>query len=184
MFLPPATNPWYAIRVKSNFEKTVGAMLRGQDYEEFVPCYRSRRVWSDRVKQIDVPLYPGYVFCRFDPSRRAPILTVPGVVNVVGFGDRPTPISDEEIATIRTVTASKLAYGPWPFLETGQRVLINKGPLAGTEGFLVQFRADCRIVVSITLLQRSVAAEIERDWVTPLSHCDRNSQTRQRSWGA
>ena len=108
--------------------------------------------------------------CRFDQSRCAPILKVPGIVNVVSFGGLPTPISESEIAAVRALSTSNLIFGPWPFMEVGQRVLIHKGPLEGKEGFLIKFRGGYRLVVSITMLNRSVAAEIERDWVRPISN--------------
>src|ERR1700684_772011 len=89
---------WYAIRVRSKFERVASLTLSGKGYEEFLPLYRSGRAWSDRAKQLDLPLFPGYLFCRFDvQDRLLPILTTPGVISILGFGRTPVPIADEEI---------------------------------------------------------------------------------------
>ena len=96
--LPGQNRLWYAIRVQSKFENLVSATLRGKGYEEFLPVYRSSRRWSDRVKNLDLPLFPGYLFCRFDVhGRLLPILTTPGVISIIGAGKTPIPVSDDEI---------------------------------------------------------------------------------------
>jgi transcription antitermination factor NusG len=159
---------WFALSTRSSRERMIGEMLRGKGYEEFVPTYRSRRKWSDRYKDLELPLFPGYVFCRFDPSRRLPVLTTPGVITVVGNGRAPVPVDDSEIAALKAVVASNLRAEPWPYLRVGQRVVIETGSLAGLEGILQEVRKTCRLVVSVELLQRSVAVEVNRDWVRPL----------------
>jgi transcriptional antiterminator NusG len=151
------TLPWFAVRVRSNFEQKVSTMLDGMGYETFLPKYRQRRTWTDRVKETEVPLFPGYTFCRIDPQYRLPLVKVPGVVNLVGVANQPEPIPDEEINAIRTVLDTRLAFQPWPFLRVGQKVRIRQGPLVGVEGILLNFKSDYRIVVSVTLLQRSIA---------------------------
>lgn len=163
------THPWYAIRVRSRFESVSAAGLTGKGYDPFLPLYRARRRWSDRVKQMDLPLFPGYVFCRFDPASRLPVLTTPGVVNIVGYGRDPVPIDEKEIANIRAIIASGLPATPWPYLRTGQRVLIEHGPLAGIEGIVLELKKELRLVVSVTMLQRSVGVEIDREWIRPLT---------------
>jgi Transcription antiterminator len=160
--------PWFAIRVKSNFESVAASGLRGRGLEEFLPQYRVRRRWSDRVRTLDLPLFPGYVFCRFDPQDRLPVLTTPGVLHVVGFANQPAPIDDNEIAAIQNLVKSGLPAEPWPFLRVGQRVRVSSGPLTGTEGIVVQLKQKCRLIVSVSLLQRSVAVEIDRDCITPI----------------
>ena len=92
--------PWFALRVRSRYENTVATFLGGKGYEWFLPLYKSRRAWSDRIKETQLPLFPGYIFCRFDLQHRLPILTTPGVVSVVGIGRRPVPIDDAEIAAL------------------------------------------------------------------------------------
>ena len=161
---------WYAIRVRSRFERVAAAALAGKGYEEFLPLRRSSRHWSDRSKELDLPLFPGYVFCRFDATGRLlPILTTPGVISIVGAGKTPAPIDDAEIAAIRTILGSGLAPEPWPFLDVGSRVSIVGGPLAGVEGIIVNTEKVYRLIVSVSLLQRAVAVEIDRNWAHPVN---------------
>jgi transcription antitermination factor NusG len=159
---------WYALRVKSRCEKVVGSMVQNKGFQEFVPLYQSRRKWSDRVKSVDMPLFPGYVFCRLNPQLRLPVLTIPGALHFVGIGKLPVPIDDAEIASIQSAVRSGLVTEPWPFLEIGQRVQLEDGPLAGLEGILVGTAKQDRVVVSVGLLKRSVAVTIERHWARPL----------------
>jgi transcription antitermination factor NusG len=157
---------WFALRVKSRCEKVTAASLRNRGYEEFLPLYRSRRLWSDRWVELELPLFPGYVFCRFDPQDRLPILTIPSLVHVVGIGKTPLPVEDGEIAAVQTVVRSGLAARPWPYLNVGDVVRVQYGALRDLEGILIEVRKRHRLVVSITLLQRSVAVEIDREWVS------------------
>jgi len=161
------TVSWYALKVRSNFEQRVDSALVGAGYETFLPLYKSRRTWSDRIKELNVPLFSGYTFCRLDAQYRLPVLKTPGVVSIVGMGKRPEPVPEEEIAAVRSIVETKLPAQPWPFLHVGQRIRVTKGPLSGVEGFLVEFKGKYRIVVSVRLLQRSVAAELDGAWVTP-----------------
>lgn len=162
------SDPWFAVRVRSNYERVSAVHLRERGYEEFSPSYKAEKTWSDRKKITERFLFPGYVFCRLDPQDRLPVLTVPGVVGLVSFGDRPVPIPDREIQQVRLMVQSGLLVMPWPFLQVGQVVLIERGPLTGVEGILENVKAKCRIVVSIKMLQRSVSTEIDRSWVRPL----------------
>lgn len=159
---------WYAIRVRSKFESVASATLRGKGYEEFLPLYCSRRRWSDRIKKLDLPLFPGYVFCRFDVHARLPILTTPGVLAIIGVGKTPVPVSDEEIAAVQAVVRSGLPAQPWPLLTVGSKVFIERGPLAGLEGIALNVDKKYKLIVSVHLLQRSVAVEIEREWARPI----------------
>ena len=160
---------WYAIRVQSKFENLASATLRGKGYEEFLPLYRSRRRWSDRVKELDLPLFPGYLFCRFDVhDRLLPILTTPGVISIIGAGRTPVSVDDEEIGAIRAILRSGLAAQPWPFLRVGSKVYVERGPLAGVEGIITNTDKVYRLIVSVSLLQRSVAVEIDREWARPI----------------
>jgi len=169
-----AVEQWFALRVKSRYEKLVSLTARNKGFEEFLPMYQSHRRWSDRSKSIELPLFPGYVFCRLNPEYRLPLLTIPGVLHFVGIGRMPVPIDETEIAAIKTATLSGLSAEPWPFLEVGQRVRIEDGSLAGLEGFLVEDRKQSRIVVSVSLLRRAVAVEIDRNRVTPLDASGRS----------
>jgi transcription antitermination factor NusG len=159
---------WFALRVKSHFENTVGTIARYKGFEEFVPVYRRRHRWSDRFKDVDLPLFPGYVFCRIDPQVRMPILTIPGALHFVGIGKVPVPIDDSEIRAIQSAVRSGLVTEPWEYMKVGQLVRLEEGPLTGLEGILIETKKQYRIVVSVTMLQRSVAVEIERHWVTPI----------------
>ena len=165
---PPDTQHWYAVRVRSNYERVTAAHLRERGYEEFSPSYQVKRRWSDRTKIIEQFLFPGYVFTRLNPHQRFLVITAPGVVRLVGFGNAPTPIPDQEIENIRAMVRSGLLLKPWPYLEVGQRVLIERGPLAGVEGILQDVKGKFRLLVSISLLHRSVSAEIDRTWVRPI----------------
>lgn len=162
---------WYALQVQSRLAATASAALHGKGYEEFLPLYRSRRQWSDRMKQVDLPLFPGYLFCRFDPRERlVPVLTTPGVIGIVSAGKSPVPVAEEEIEAVRRVVHSGLAAIPCPYLSLGARIYIEAGPLAGLEGIVTDAEKTLRLVVSVTMLQRSVAVEIDRQWarlVTP-----------------
>ena len=156
---------WFALRVRSNCEKRVAAAVHQKGYEEFLPLYQCRQRWSDRFKSVELPLFPGYVFCRIDARCRLPILTIPGALHFVGIGKVPAVIEDREIAAIRNVVRSGLQAAPWAYLNVGKVVHFDSGPLAGLEGILIESSKPCRVVVSVKLLKRSVAVEIEHDWI-------------------
>jgi len=171
---------WFALRVRSNYERITATHLRGRGYEEFAPCYRVKKRWSDRNKEIDQYLFPGYVFCRCDPNDRLPILTAPGVVEMVGFGKAPERIPDSEIERVRTMIDSGLLVTPYPYVRVGQAVVIERGPLAGLEGILVEVKGKVRLVVSVNLLQRSVSAEVDRQSIRPIPSL--SSEMNRRKW--
>src|ERR1700733_5175577 len=131
---------WFALRVRSNYEHVASLHLRDRGFEEFSPTYKAERQWSDRKKQIDLPLFPGYVFCRLNPEDRLPVLTIPGTVGLVEFGNGPSAVPDHEIESVRRMIGSGLLVAPWPFLEVGQRVLIERGPLTGVEGIIQEVK--------------------------------------------
>jgi transcription antitermination factor NusG len=169
MILPPETAAlWYAVRVRSNYERTVSTLLGHKDVEQFLPTYRSRRVWTDRIKVLDLPLFPGYIFCRIPLEQRSRVVTTEGVVGFVGAGRQPIPVSDAEIEAIRKIVLSNTPVQPWPFLKIGQTVRINSGSLAGIEGILIRVKNSWRLVVSVALLERSVAVEIDTAYVSPV----------------
>jgi len=158
---------WFALHVNVRRERMAADALRGKGFEEFLPLCRTRRRWSDRVKELEVPLFSRYLFCRFRGEDRHRVLTTPGVGYIVGIGNIPVPVPDGEIAALEAVRKSGVVAQPWPFLQTGQWVRIEAGTLAGLEGILLDFRGSRRLVISITLLQRSVAVEIDRLDVAP-----------------
>lgn len=160
--------PWFAIKVKSRHEKTVARALRGKGYKEFLPLYRNSYRRGGRIRSRELPLFPTYVFGRFDPSFRLPILTIPGVFSIVGIGNVPCPVEETEIQAIQALIASGLAVTPWSYIEAGDPVRIEMGPLTGLEGTLVRLKNECRLVVSVTLLRRSVSVEVDRECVQPI----------------
>lgn len=157
---------WYALSVRSHSEANVAKALSLKGVECYLPSIPSFRRWSDRIKEIDAPLFPGYLFARFDCSHRLPILTTPSVVDIVGFGQKYVPVSEAELLTIRRVLEVKAKCEPWPFVKIGQRVVIERGPLAGVEGFLSEIKQSRRLIVSVSLLQRSVNVELKPEWIT------------------
>jgi len=161
--------PWYAIRVRPNYEKPVATALRGKGFQEFLPLIRSKRQWSDRVKMMDLPLFPGYLFCRLNLDDRLPLLTTPGFLYLVGVGKNPEPVDEAEIAGIQALLRSGLRVTPWPNLVVGQKVRLKHGPLRGLEGVLTRIANRHRIYVSVTLLMRSISVEVDPDWVQPVS---------------
>jgi transcriptional antiterminator NusG len=177
-FVEPSLLPWFALRIKSNFEKVSSQILEQKGYEAFLPTYRTRNRWSDRTKVIDRPLFPGYVFCRFDRFDRLPILMTPGVVGVAGVGKTPMPVAEREIEAIQALLRSGLPATPWPFVTVGQRLIIERGPLSGVEGILQEIKNSFRFIVSVNLLQRSVAAEVDASWVRPVASAKESLQYR------
>lgn len=157
--------PWFALQVRTRYEALVAEHLQGKGYEWFLPVYTRRTRWSDRVKEADLPLFPGYLFCRFDPRNRLPILKTPGVTQIVGYNHSPVPVEESEIRAIRTLVASGVPNAPCAYLEVGSRVRIQNGALRGIEGILIELKGKRRLVLSISLLQRSVAVEIDSDAV-------------------
>jgi transcription antitermination factor NusG len=160
--------PWFALQVRSRRENLVANHLEGQGFECFLPLYKSTRRWSDRLKEVEQPLFPGYLFCRLNLSNRGPVLMTPGVQQIVGFGRTPVPVEEREVESIRQVLSSGLPSLPWPYLHVGERVRVNYGSLVNLEGILVNFKGSNRVVLSVTLLQRSVALEIDLAWLSPV----------------
>jgi transcription antitermination factor NusG len=165
----PQVLPWYAVRLRPNVEKTAAKALRSKDYDEFLPLYRTRRRWSDRYVTADLPLFPGYLFCRIDLRKRLPLLTTPGVIEIVSSCGAPVPVDEAEIAAVQSVVRSALPAEPWLGLAVGERVRIQEGPLRGLQGVLQQANGACRLLVSVTLLHRSVSVQVDRSWVYPLA---------------
>ena len=162
---------WYALHVKSRFEKSVERHLQEKGYEVFLPSYVSTRRWSDRVKSLSLPLFPSYLFCRFDINSRLPILVTPGVNSIVGSGKTPVAVDETEITAVRHILDSGIPTQPWPYLRAGQEVRVEEGPLAGLTGIVIRDKGADRLIVSVTLLMRSVSAEIGRQWVKPIAYC-------------
>jgi len=165
---PINDNSWFALQVRSRWEAATADLLRGKGLETLLPTYVTKRKWSDRVKVVESPLFPGYVFCRFDIHNRLPVLITPGVISVVGSGKTPVPVDDAEILSIQAAIGSGVHLEPWPYVEIGERVRIKQDVLDGMEGILTSFKGSHRVIISVTLLRRSVALEIDRARIMPL----------------
>jgi len=159
---------WYALQVRCRWETPTADLLTGKGYPVFLPRYQVKKRSAGRVREISTPFFPGYVFCQLDPQNRLPVLVTPGVITIVSRGRVPLPVDDDEITAIRRIVSSGLRPEPWPYLEIGQRVRIESDALEGLQGILISFKGTRRIVVSVTLLRRSVALEIERFCVRPI----------------
>jgi len=165
----PQTYRWYALHVRSRHEKSVRAQLEAKEYSVFLPLYPARNRWGDRWKTVDLPLFPGYVFCHFDSVDRSPVVATSGVIDIVRIGSDPAPIGSHEIDAIKLVADSHLPVEPYPSLAVGQRVVMQSGPLSGITGTLIEVRNNFRLVVSVQLLQRSVLVQIDQRWAAPLA---------------
>ncbi len=161
--------PWYALKVRARGEAQIRTALERKSYETLLPTYQETRQYSDRIKKIDAPLFPGYLFCRLDVAHRLPILTTPGVDYILGTNGEPEPLPEEEIQAIERVLGSGAVARPWPFLKTGSRVRVERGAFLGVEGILLSERGTDRLILSISMLQRSVSVEIDRSWIRPIS---------------
>jgi transcription antitermination factor NusG len=157
----PDGERWFALSVMTRRERVVSQTLRSKGCVTLLPVYTKRRQYAARFKECELPLFPGYLFCRFNPAARMPILTTPGVIQVVGAGREPVPVDASEIESLQTAIRSRAALQPCPFPQSGQKVRITDGPMAGITGVVMSVKPPFRMVISITLLQRSVLLEID-----------------------
>jgi transcription antitermination factor NusG len=151
---------WYAIQVRPRAEISTARILENKGYEPFVPLYKSRRTWSDRKIDLELPLFPSYIFCRLDPRTRLPIMTTPNVMRIVGTGKMPLPIEAAEIEAVQRIVRYGYKVEPHLYLTVGTRVLIEKGPLAGIEG-IVKDRKNRHLVLSIGMVQQSICVDLD-----------------------
>jgi transcription antitermination factor NusG len=168
--LPPEylQERWYAAQTCANHEKRVQEQLRLRTVDAYLPVYASVRRWKDRRVSLELPLFPGYVFVRLALRDRLQVLQTPSVVRIVGFGGSPAALPDHEIETLRQGLAKELRIEPHPYLKVGQRVRVKTGPLQGVEGILVRKKNVSRLVISLDLILRSVAAEIDAAELEPV----------------
>ena len=152
---------WYAVCTFSNHEKRVGDQLRERGVEHFLPLYESVRRWKDRRVQLQLPLFPGYVFVHLALRDRLRVLNIPSVARLVGFGGPPIALPDNEMEALRSSLASQLRAEPHPYLKAGRRVRVTNGPLAGLEGVVVRKKKHLRFVLSLDLIMRSVSVEMD-----------------------
>jgi transcription antitermination factor NusG len=168
MSTQPSNERWYALQLRTRWENSTATLLSSKGYRTFLPTFKTRKREQGKFLEVRSPLFPGYLFCRFNVFDRLPVLITPGVITVVGSGRIPIPVEDSELEAIQKMVSTGLRVEPWPFLEVGQFVRIEDGPLSGVKGILTSFKGTRRMVISITLLRRSVALEIDRSLVSPV----------------
>lgn len=154
------SNPWLALQVFPRMEMRVASMLEVKGIDHLLPKYRSKRVWCDRVKILEVPLFPGYVFCRFPEGNGPLAVSTPGVNRIVSFGGAPYPLSEDEVLALQKMSCSHVGVKPCPFQWIGQKVRIMEGPLSGVVGIVAGTKKK-RLVISIEMLMRSVVVDID-----------------------
>lgn len=159
---------WYAVYTCANHEKRVGEQFAGRGLEHFLPQYESMRRWKDRKVRLQLPLFPGYLFVHMSLQERLRVLQVPGVVRLVGFNGRPTPMPQEDIERIREFLGQGWRAEPHPYLQAGRRARVVQGPLAGMEGIIVRRKNRSRLVLSLNLIQRSMAIEMDEGDLVPV----------------
>ena len=160
---------WYAVCTRHQHEKAAARILEYKEFEVFLPLYKARRRWKDRVKELSVPLFPGYLFIREGLERWLPIITTPGVCNIVGCRGRPAAIPHSEIEGVRRIVESTLRVEPHPFLRSGDWVRVKYGPIAGVEGILLRKKNIARLVLSVEMLGKSAAVEVDATHVERVS---------------
>ena len=167
---------WFAIYVQSRQERVVASSLINKGFETCLPLTTRLRQWSDRCKHIEEPVFPGYLFCKFDPNLRTPILRTAGVVQILGAGRQVIPLEPEEIDSVRALERAKVPVESCPYvnkgelayMNKGERVYIMDGPLQGLSGIIANYKNSLRVIVSVALLQRSVAVEVNTSQIRPI----------------
>jgi transcription antitermination factor NusG len=177
---------WHALYTRHQHERLVAHALTGKGFDIFLPQYRAIHRWKDRRKELEVPLFPNYVFIQGGLDRMLNILTTPGVHSLVSWGGRPADIPQDEIDAVRRLVESPLRIQPHPYIKCGDRVRIKSGPLEGIEGILVRSKSAYRLVLSVEMLSRSAAVEVDASMVERVrgSEPDRRDALRIGTRGA
>jgi transcription antitermination factor NusG len=162
-------NRWIAVHVRPQSERMVSMLLRYKGYEDFVPQYQPSSPACEGRMGRERPVFPGYVFCRMTGEARGLIVTTPGVIRIVSAGNQPLPVDDSEIDSLRLAVSSGRSLEPWPHLERGDWVELTQGPLRGCRGYLKSWKNARKLLITVTLLQRAVAVELDREAVRPLT---------------
>jgi transcription antitermination factor NusG len=158
---------WYAVVVRPRSEKAVADALANKGVERYLPVYRGRYRSAGRFKDVDLPLFPQYVFCRFGTYSRGYVLSTPGVFRFVAFGSKLAPVDASQLDSVRRAVSSGTEPQPWPFLKVGDAVEIAEGPLRGLVGRLITTKGESRLILEISILQRSLSVKIDRRWARP-----------------
>jgi transcriptional antiterminator NusG len=156
-----ADGQWFAIWTRSRHEQVVRSQLDEKRVEAFLPTLTKWSRWKDRRKQIEVPLFPGYVFAKFGPDRRLGVLKCSGVVSIVSVNGQPVPVPDAEIESIRTLVTSTLPYDPCPTIKTGTMVEVVHGPLKGVVGRLARKGSQARLILAVNLIGQGVSVQVD-----------------------
>ena len=159
---------WYAVYTSANHEKHVAEQMTARGVEHFLPLYTSVRRWKNGRVTLLRPLFPGYVFVHMALRERLRVQQIPGVARLVGFGQEPAALPEEEIEALRTSWASGVRAEPHPYLTVGRRVRVTNGPMAGLQGVLRRRKNNARLVISVELIQRAMAVEIDESDVEPV----------------
>jgi transcription antitermination factor NusG len=171
-------HPWFALQTKLKSESRAEHLLRQKGYECLTPTYRVKRKWSDRSVEFECPLFPGYVFCRFNPAVMGKAISTPGVIRIVGFGGKPAEVAIEEIEALQLLARSHFLRKPWKYLPDGTPVLVETGPLAGVQGFICADEKQRHLIISVTLLEQSVAIQLTEDTVISVITDSREDESR------
>lgn len=166
---PDFGRQWYALRVKPQHERTVGYALQKKGFERYLPLYKAVRRWADNLKELEMPIFPGHVFCRLALTEAPSVLATPAVYQLVARGCEPEPIEAHQLHIIQRIESAGLPIIPWPFLKAGQTVRITQGPLSGVTGLLAGSTKSWHVVVNVQLLQRGVAVTVNRSDLAPLA---------------
>jgi transcription termination/antitermination protein NusG len=165
-----ASCAWFALIIHQYKREQCEQMLGSRGYEYFSPCFQTIKQWSDRRKHVDVPLFPGYIFCRFNPQCRLPLLQIPGVLGIVSSGKQFLEVDAKELDAIRKAMAGPLPVEPYPFMTPGQKVKVVHGPLRGIHGVLVRTKAESRLLLSVGILNRCVSVEVQASHLAARDH--------------
>ena len=163
-----AQRQWFAAYTHARHEKRVALQLEERGLEHFLPVYRSVRVWKDRRKELDLVLFPGYVFTRIEASEKLRVLRLPGVVRFVSFNGQPIPLAGDDLEALRNALSQGVRAEHHPYLTAGRRVKVVRGPLTGARGILIRVKTNCRIVISIEAIMRAVSVEIDESHIEPV----------------
>ena len=169
--------PWFALQTRPRNEKQVERLLTHKGYECCLPVYRQKRRWSDRVIEIELPLFPMYIFCRFNSFAFGKAIATPGVTRIVGFGGQPAEVGVEEIKALQLLGQSSLLREPWAYIPDGTLVQVETGPLTGTQGIICCSGDKRCLVISVTLLQRSVAIQLDENTIVTVIEGPRAEKT-------
>ncbi len=168
----PDTPRWYACYTRARHEKKVDAFLAERGFDTWLPVLEQEREWSDRVKKVEMPVFPSYVFARFPASRIHDILVAPGVSTVVRNGGRPTPIPEEELENVRRVVRALSESGDEiesvPYLEEGRKVRVVDGPFKGVTGVVAERRGRKRVLVGLEAIRQGLEVDVPMAYVEPM----------------